>query len=67
MNMKTIDENKAYRKAVARMESEVKRAKARVELLKMLYKELLKQKHNKYFHAELEYQKAEKLGLDTGR
>lgn len=38
--MKTIDENAAYRKAVARMESEVKRAKARVELLKMLYREL---------------------------
>lgn len=38
--MKTIDENAAYRKAVARMESEVKRAKAHVTLLKMLYKEL---------------------------
>lgn len=38
--MKTIDKNDAYRKAVARMESEVKRAKARVTMLKMLYKEL---------------------------
>ena len=38
--MKTIDKNAAYRKAVARMESEVKRAKARVILLKMLHKEL---------------------------
>lgn len=38
--MKTIDKNAAYRKAVARMESEAKRAKARVEMLKMLYREL---------------------------
>lgn len=38
--MKTIDKNAAYRKAVARMESEVKRAKARVEMLKILYREL---------------------------
>ena len=33
----------AYQKTVAKMESEVKRAQARVELLKMLYRELKEQ------------------------
>lgn len=37
---KKTDKNEAYRKAVARMESEVKRAQAHVTLLKMLYREL---------------------------
>lgn len=43
---KKIDPNAAYRKAIARMESEVKRAKANVTLLKMLYKEMQDQKKN---------------------
>lgn len=43
--MKTTDPNVSYRKALSRMESEVKRAKARVEMLKMLYKELQEQKN----------------------
>jgi hypothetical protein len=33
-----------YHQAVARMESEVRRAKAQVTLLKMLYKEMQEQK-----------------------
>ena len=33
-----------YHQAVARMESEVKRAKAQVTMLKMIYKELQEQK-----------------------
>lgn len=33
-----------YHQAVARMESEVKRARAQVTMLKMLYKELQEQK-----------------------
>jgi stalled ribosome alternative rescue factor ArfA len=36
---------KAYNKALARMESEVKRAKAHVTLLKMLYREMQEQKN----------------------
>lgn len=43
--MKTKNENEAYRKAVSRMESEVKRAKAHVTMLKMMYKELQEQKN----------------------
>lgn len=43
--MKTKDPNAAYRKSVARMESEVKRAVAQVTLLKMLYRELQSQKN----------------------
>lgn len=42
--MKTVDPNIAYRKTIARMESEVKRAKAKVAMLKMLYKEMKEQK-----------------------
>lgn len=42
--MKTIDPNLAYRKTVARMESEAKRAKAKVVMLKMLYKEMMENK-----------------------
>lgn len=34
----------SYKKAVVRMESEVKRARAQVTMLKMLYKELQEQK-----------------------
>lgn len=37
---KKVDQNEAYRKAVSRMESEVKRAQAHVTMLKMLYREL---------------------------
>lgn len=44
--MKTVDPNLAYRKAVARMESEAKRAQARVTMLKMLYQEMKKNKEN---------------------
>lgn len=33
----------AYQKTLNRMESEVKRAKAQVELLKMLHREMLEQ------------------------
>ena len=38
--MKTKKVKNEYQKAVARMESEVRRAKAHVALLKMLYKEM---------------------------
>ena len=41
---KKTDPNAAYRKTIARMESEARRAKAHVTLLKMLYKELNDQK-----------------------
>lgn len=36
-----------YEKALVKMESEVKRAKARVTMLKMLYRELQKQQQEK--------------------
>lgn len=39
--MKTKKSINSYQKTVARMESEVKRAVARVTLLKMLHKEML--------------------------
>ena len=42
--MKTVDPNLAYRKTIARMESEAKRARAKVTMLKMLYKEMMEAK-----------------------